>query len=614
MKAEKKAFNPKDFFFGCNYWASNAGTEMWREFDPDVIRDDLARLKKHNVKYMRVFPNWRDFQPVEPYYCTGDVFREYRMTDGSLPTNKYYLDETMLERFKIFCDICEEFEIKLIVGLITGFMSSRLFVPPALYGKNLITDPIALYFEQLLVTGIVERFKDHNGIFAWDHGNECGCLSNPGTHFAAASWARTIANTVYSIDRTRPFITGLHSLTPDGIWRFDEQADVCDIMVTHPYIFWTRHGNYDANTYIKSTLLPTAYTKYYSDLTHKPCFIEEFGSIGPSCCSEETAAKILRVTYFSGLANGNFGLLWWCANEQSALTTPPYTWTMVECELGMSYLDKTPKPILKEMKRLAELDFNFELPPADIDAVCLVTQGQDAWGVAFMSYVLAKQVGLNISFADASKEIPEAKVYMLPSISKNDVMPKEMYLKLQQKVKDGAKLYISQDDGFLSDFEALTGNRIEDSEFAPYSGSFTLNGKEIAYNGKRKIHIKNINSTQIQTPLITKSSFGNGEVYFVNFPVEAMLIGKSRAFDNNICEVYREIFSEEIAGHLIKCHNENVALTIHRDDNKVIGIFVNHSEKEQKLSFTTDLKLTKVHYGNIDNCPPMDAVILEFTK
>ena len=140
-----------DFILGCNYWASNAGIEMWRKFDAEAIKNDLKILSQHGVKYLRVFPLWRDFQPIKPNFgAQGKVF-EYVMEDGSYPENDYFLDEAMLGRFSEFLDICDAYGIKLIVGLITGWMSGGLFIPTALYGKNLLTDPMALYFEQLFI-------------------------------------------------------------------------------------------------------------------------------------------------------------------------------------------------------------------------------------------------------------------------------------------------------------------------------------------------------------------------------------------------------------------------------------------------------------------------------
>lgn len=53
---------------GCNYWDSEHGTDMWRYFDADVIEKDVKALSENGVKYMRVFPNWRDFQPIQKLY------------------------------------------------------------------------------------------------------------------------------------------------------------------------------------------------------------------------------------------------------------------------------------------------------------------------------------------------------------------------------------------------------------------------------------------------------------------------------------------------------------------------------------------------------------------
>ena len=58
-----------EFMIGCNYWDSKHGTDMWRYYDREVIIDDLKKISACGVKYMRVFPNWRDFQPVMRLYA-----------------------------------------------------------------------------------------------------------------------------------------------------------------------------------------------------------------------------------------------------------------------------------------------------------------------------------------------------------------------------------------------------------------------------------------------------------------------------------------------------------------------------------------------------------------
>ena len=64
----------------------------------------------------------------------------------------------MIERFQYFADRAEENGLKLVVGLVTGWMSGRLFVPPALEGLNVLTDPLAIQWETRLVRYFVKRF------------------------------------------------------------------------------------------------------------------------------------------------------------------------------------------------------------------------------------------------------------------------------------------------------------------------------------------------------------------------------------------------------------------------------------------------------------------------
>lgn len=96
---------------------------------------------------------------MKPVLGGGHSMREYRMENDQYPGNPCYLDEVMLERFERFCRIAEKNGLKLIVGLITGWMSGRLFVPAALYEKNIFTDPTALFFQQLFIKGFVGRMK-----------------------------------------------------------------------------------------------------------------------------------------------------------------------------------------------------------------------------------------------------------------------------------------------------------------------------------------------------------------------------------------------------------------------------------------------------------------------
>ena len=109
-----------NFWFGVNYWASHAGTDMWTKWDEAAVRQDFASLKEQGVHVLRVFPNWRDFQPVNACLTASHHLREHRMPDDALPENPYFLSEEMLDRFSVFCRLAKEYGFQLIVGLLTA--------------------------------------------------------------------------------------------------------------------------------------------------------------------------------------------------------------------------------------------------------------------------------------------------------------------------------------------------------------------------------------------------------------------------------------------------------------------------------------------------------------
>ena len=113
--------------------------------------------------------------------------------------------------------------MKLIVGLLTGWMSGRRFIPSALYEKNLFADPTALYFEQLFIKGFVTALKQENVIYAWDLGNECNCMDEAHRREEAYSWTSIVTNAIKAVDGNRPVVSGMHSLTLEGIWNIQDQ-------------------------------------------------------------------------------------------------------------------------------------------------------------------------------------------------------------------------------------------------------------------------------------------------------------------------------------------------------------------------------------------------------
>ena len=612
----------KQFLLGVNYWASHAGADMWKNWDEEQVEKDLEVLRSNGVEVLRVFPNWRDFQPVEPVLGAGRRLREYRMADGSCPENPYYLDETMLDRFHRFCAIAEEKGLKLIVGLVTGWMSGRLYVPAVLYEKNIFTDPKALFFQQLFLKGFVTCMKEEESIYAWDLGNECNCMDTVKNREEAYSWTSMVVNAVRACDSLRPVVSGMHSLELEGAWNIQDQGELTDILTTHPYPYWVEHCSLTPVTDFRTLLHATAQTQYYAAVGGKPCLVEEIGTMGPMICSDENAAGFLKVNLWSNWANGGAGLLWWCAHDQSLLTQPPYDWNMCERELGMLDVRMQPKPVLKQMKSFREQlsDLAFDLPYREADGVCILSHEQDHWGIAYMTYLLAKQAQLTLEFVHCEQELPDTGLYFLPSAS-GQVMSKHSYDSLKKKVYEGAVLYLSINDGIFTEFEELTGFRVLYTQRAENSGCASWKGRRIPYRRSYRMRLEAVRAEVIlededANPLFGMAQYGAGKVYLLNFPLEEMLLTETHGFEEAYYRFYTDASVEVTQRRGISRQNPFVGITLHHGEDSDYAVLVNYTAVEQKVGVKTDNRYRKVEalHGNADRIEPFGAAVLRLNK
>lgn len=602
------------FHLGCNYWASHAGIEMWKNWDEAQVERDFAILEANGVKTMRVFPLWRDFQPVMPVYGPRGFLREYMLEGCVEPTNPYYLDPVMMERFGIFCDIAKRHGMSFIVGLLTGWMSDRLFIPTALNDRNLFTDPFALSLEMKFVRGFVEAFRDRDVIYAWDLGNECNQMSRNYGRDAAYSWSAIIANTIRAYDNTRPVISGMHGLTvEDSDWTISDQGETTDILTTHPYAYFVPYCLNDPIDSFRTLLHGTCESALYSSISGKPCMVEELGTLGRNMCHDDISGNFMKANLYSNWANGATGVLWWCAHEQAELTTPPYYWNMLERELGMLYLDMTPKPYLTELKKFGEwldtLDFEIEQPKKD--ALVVLTKDQDHWGMAYMSYLLGKQAGVTLDFLAPNKDIPESDVYIMPSITGCHVLYTKYYEQLKARVRDGATLYISNNDAFLSQFEEVTGCSILEKEQAYRGGEFDLDGYKIPYNFSQRVKLVPNTAEVLATdnegnPILVVNKFGKGKIYYLNFPLERMLTGMNRAFDSDTYRLYEKILEPVLKDKKVRKTHPKVGVT----ENGKIVTLVNYSNEAVDPGLVLNgVEIDKIYRGSVNKIDACDALV-----
>lgn len=595
-------FEQGTFFIGCNYWASHAGMFMWRDWDAKVVESDFERLARARVNTLRVFPLWPDFQPLRMHYTGGGAPKEIRMGEEPLPdteAGQAGVDEVMLGRFREFCDLAEKHGLRLIVGLLTGWMSGRWFVPEMLQEKNVLTDPLALKWEIKFVRLMVRRFRSHPAILAWDLGNECNCLGPLNTSEEAYAWTAAISMTIRVEDPEHRIVSGMHSLLPDGVWRMQDQGELTDVLCTHPYPLFTPHCDTDPMNRMKSALHAAAESTMYASIGGRPCFAEETGVLGPMMISDEYAADYLRAMMLTLLAHDLRGMMWWCANEQSALTRTPYDWHAVERELGLFRLDGSKKPVLTELTRFSEfvdsLPFD-RLPPAAEDAVCLLTHGQDVWAAAYGAFILAKQSGLTLRFAwveDAS--LPEAPVYLVPSLEGTASLTRRMQCALTERVRAGAKLYLSMNGPLLSPFAELTGVRVLTRMHRPSAPKVTLDGETFPLFSDYLLELEALDAEVLARGdhgeiLFTRRALDKGTVYALFAPIEKTMATVPGAVDSEDalpCWRFYRAMNLRNPRRVAEIDLPTVGLTEHvADDGARILVAVNYEPFPQTARLT----------------------------
>ncbi|MFN2285000.1 MAG: beta-mannanase [Anaerolineae bacterium] len=610
----KILITPGSFVVGTNYWASHAGTAMWRDWRADVVERDFRTLAEEGLQVLRVFPLWPDFQPITQLYGGAGRPVEIRHGEEPLPETKAGqagVSAEAIRHFEEFTQLAAKYDLKLIVGLITGWMSGRLFVPPALEGRNVLTDPVALLWEMRLVRYFVRHFKDNPAIAAWDLGNECNCMAPVPHHQAAWMWTATIVNTIRAIDHERPIVSGMHSLTPTGDWRMQDQGELTDVLTTHPYPVFTPHCNQDPVNTIRTQLHATAESLFYAELGGKPCFAEELGTLGPMVASDAVAADFVRAGLFSLWAHDLRGLLWWCGSDQTALTHAPYDWHAMERELGLLRSDGTPKPVIKELGKFRAFVDGLPQPlPSRVkEAVCILSDAQDQWGVAYSTFVLAKQAGFDLEFQYETQPLKEADLYLLPCISGHRVIHRRRYMELMARVADGATLYISYAGGFMSQFEELTGLRVLTRSRRMKETMFAWAGTDFRLGGDYKLTLESVraNVLGIETdgnPAFTRAPYGKGWVYFLGFPLEMVLTTTPGAFHapeaQPFWRLYRAIAQPFMQDRIIVKHHPMLGVTEHPLDalcRVVVVINYSHEPVETTLDLAPGWTLGPVWYG-----------------
>ena len=626
-------FEDGGFFVGCNYWAKNAGMYMWSQWRPDVIERELAELSKNGVEVMRVFPLWSDFQPLTGDCFAGGNYRSYRFRDNRPLPNWAGVDDEMIRRFAWFCDCAERNDIKLIVGILTGWMSGRQFVPPVFEEKNVFSDPDAVMWGTRFVKYFVSHLRDKKAIVAWDYGNECNCMG--GTSQAAFyNWMDHIGMAIRSQDASRPVVSGMHGLSTFEQARapITLNGEISDVLCTHPYSFYVSGCGKEAFNTMRTALHPTAESLLYQHLGGKPCFVEEVGNLGTACNSDARTAAGMRTTMFSAWANDLKGCLWWCNSDQEVLEFPPYELTANERELGLLRQDYSPKPIMQEMKRFQEFRASLpfaKLPARKTNAVIVVPEKSAGWIPGFGAYLLCRQAGIDPVFCGAeSGKLPSAPLYVVCSSETDQSYSFPAQRRVFEKAKtDGATVlvlycshsrftFLRQQTGIEADYGCLS----------PIERTFAFGGKTMktSDNCTEKLIAREcevLAKTEDGEPAFTKFAYGKGTVMLVNSPVDRLTISRTDVLTGADVMPYYLLFREaaKVAGirtKVAKGECPYVGITEHPTaDGRTVVVAINFEPREITCPIALGGALGTVWRGDVKadsiRLPANEAAVFE---
>ena len=610
---------------GVNYWDSKSGTDMWKNWDPQTIDEDLTALAAVGVRHLRVFPNWRDFQPIHKQYQIRNQFRSYVFGSKELPMAPQSdgIDPEMVAHFRELAACAQKHGMQLLVSLVTGWMSGRMFMPPALEGQNPITDPEVLMWTDKYVRGLVRALKDLPNIILWDVGNECNCMG-AANRYEAYTWLAMVCNAIRAEDSSRPIGSGMHALSAldSDSWLLTDQAVHCDFMTTHPYPSPTIQGDLEPYDSLRTTLLPTAQSEFYAGISGRPCMIEEQGVFSSSLGNREMAARFLRINVLSAWANGLTGYLWWCGMEHSKLTQPPYSWSLMERQLGLVDINRQPKPVALSMKKMSDLlqklpDFGEK----QTQAVVLLPTDANKQSNACASIMLAKQAGFNVQIRN-SEELPEdAPLYIIPSISGWAPLNGPSWDALLQKVRQGAELYVSFDGGSMIEFENTFGlesnGMIKDASV--HTAHFPFGAIEYSATFQMLVSSRGaevLAQNEEGNVVFARNPYGKGAIYYLGFPLEQMVSKQCFGFQPDKTQPYYQIYrcfaSAAIRQSLIENDNPylGISQSLQTDGSYLVAV-LNYGSQPMPYHGTLRSGWTaEILYGNSEVIPPCDGLIM----
>jgi hypothetical protein len=268
------------------------------------------------------------------------------------------------------------------------------------------------------------------------------------------------------------------------------------------------------------------------------------------------------------------------------------------------------------------------------DGVCLLTLNLDDWAVAYGAFVLAKQARLDFRFSQIQQPIPDAPFYLLPSLKSQNCVPRRKWLEIIERVRQGATLYLSLDDGIVPGFNEVAGVELLTRAKPREPISAVMNetvlplwdGDDLIFSPTTAEVLATRQDTG--TPAFWRHSLGKGQIFVLISPLEKAVTLRPGAFDENappFWQIYAAVARFLPPVRWFDCLSPVLAVTEHPQENGTrIVIAINHSDEEHSAAglFPIGTALDTVFRGGVNlgethlhlTVPSHDAVVFSLKK
>jgi len=342
-----------EYILGVNYWPINNAMNFWKLFDKSLVEDDFSRIKEINIRLVRIFLLWEDFQP--------------------LPRK---VSIKMIDHLITLMEIANDKGLKVLPTFFTGHMSGVNYLPPWMldFGdgnirfplvsegrrrknniKNFYNDKEILEAQKFLIREISNALKGHPSLWGWDLGNEPSNLVQPSNKNEGLTWLEEMVSELKKIDESIPITLGLHQedLIEDRNMGPEEVSKFCDFLSIHTYSIYAKWASHRLDEEVVPFLAIITYW-----LGSKEVLIEEVGipssnSFEDNMIVSEEEAYQYYERLLKKLKKYSFlGTIFWCYGdyERSLWKEPPFDENHHERFFGLFREDKSPKPFVNLIK------------------------------------------------------------------------------------------------------------------------------------------------------------------------------------------------------------------------------------------------------------------------